>query len=171
MEINSTDYNLAIEENIRDHLMQDKKVMMCVASNSMSPIFSNGDLIEVHAVDIEDVCVGDVVVFARNARLYTHRVVKKIIKKSERLKLRTKGDTAWMFDRSIDKKVLLGVVAAREHHQKKVYFDNFFWRCLNLLIAKLSVVMGQTYLFLRNIKRWMKRRNWFGLNNHEKPKL
>ena len=65
--------------------------MIAIASNSMNPIYYRGDAVIYEKVEVSTIEVGDIIVFERNSRIITHRVIK-IKEDSNILYFYTKGD-------------------------------------------------------------------------------
>ena len=69
-----------------------KHQMIAIASNSMKPTFYRGDAIIYEKVSAQDINVGDVLVFNKDGRIITHRVVRKYMNNDE-IAFVTKGDS------------------------------------------------------------------------------
>ena len=149
----TNEYNQALDDSIRQHLSKEKSVLMSVSSCSMRPVFKEGDQIEVRKVNINDIVVGDVIVFSRNLRIFTHRVVKLVVGANAGIRLRTKGDMTLMFDRCVKLEELMGVVVSRQHRNNRVYFDAWTWRLFNKVVAAGSFLIGRMYLSYHSFKR------------------
>jgi len=84
--------------------------MIAIASNSMVPVYERGDTIIFEKVDVEDIKIGDIVVFKRNMIIVAHRVVK-IKEESSKKYFFTKGDANNSVDVGVvDENNMLGVV-------------------------------------------------------------
>jgi signal peptidase I len=81
------------------------------SGSSMLPTIRPGDVLEVHRESMGGISIGDVVVFEREARLVTHRVVEKLTK-PERTLLITRGDALRAPDPPVSPEELLGRVTA-----------------------------------------------------------
>jgi signal peptidase I len=81
------------------------------SGSSMLPSIRPGDVLEVHRESIAGISIGDVVVFEREARLVTHRVVEKLTKPGRTL-LITRGDALREPDPPVSPEELLGRVTA-----------------------------------------------------------
>ena len=79
--------------------------------SSMLPSIRPGDVLEVHRESMAGVSKGDIVVFEREARLVTHRVVEKVIGPGGTL-LITRGDAMRAADPPVAPEELLGRVTA-----------------------------------------------------------
>ena len=66
--------------------------MIAIASNSMKPTFYRGDAIIYEKVSAKEINIGDVLVFNRDGKIITHRVVK-IYKNNKEIAFVTKGDS------------------------------------------------------------------------------
>ena len=84
--------------------------MIAIASNSMVPVYERGDTIIFEKVDVEDIKIGDIVVFKRNMIIVAHRIVK-IKEESSKKYFFTKGDANNSVDVGVvDENNMLGVV-------------------------------------------------------------
>ena len=68
-----------------------KYKLIAIGSNSMNPTYLRGDAIIYEKEKPKDIDVGDILVFKKDGRLITHRVVKKT-KVNEKVYFYTKGD-------------------------------------------------------------------------------
>ena len=82
--------------------------MIAIASNSMKPTFYRGDAIIYEKVSAKEINIGDVLVFNRDGKIITHRVVK-IYKNNKKIAFVTKGDSNNSEDSGlVDSKDVLG---------------------------------------------------------------
>jgi len=81
------------------------------SGSSMLPSIRPGDVLEVHRESIAAISIGDVVVFEREARLITHRVVEKVAGPKRAL-LITRGDAVRAPDPPVTPEELIGRVTA-----------------------------------------------------------
>jgi len=84
---------------------------LAASGSSMLPSIRPGDVLEVHREGMAGISIGDIVVFEREARLVTHRVVEKV-GGSERTLLITRGDALRVPDPPVSPEELLGRVTA-----------------------------------------------------------
>ena len=68
-----------------------KYQLIAIATNSMNPSFYRGDALIIEKCNINDIKMGDILVFVSDGRIVTHRVVKKYID-DDGIKFITKGD-------------------------------------------------------------------------------
>ena len=68
-----------------------KYQMVAIASNSMIPAYSKGDALIIGKCDVDNIEVGDILVFKNNNAIVTHRVIKKEVVNNE-IRFTTKGD-------------------------------------------------------------------------------
>jgi hypothetical protein len=73
----------------------------------MLPAIRPADILLIHAVDIKGVAAGDVVLFAREGRLFAHRVVET---RADALVLITRGDAHSHLDAPVTAAQVLGRV-------------------------------------------------------------
>ena len=65
--------------------------MVAIASDSMIPAYSRGDALIIGKCDVDNIEVGDILVFKNNNAIVTHRVIKKEVVNNE-IRFTTKGD-------------------------------------------------------------------------------
>lgn len=80
--------------------------LIAIASNSMIPTYARGDAVLLEKVDPDSVEVGEILVFVREGRVLTHRVVEK---KSNASYI-TKGDANDTKDEIVKKDAIIGKV-------------------------------------------------------------
>jgi signal peptidase I len=98
------------------------EVRLRVSGSSMLPSILPSDVITVRRASIDEVSVGDVVLFAQNERFFAHRVVSKI-GDAETHGLITRGDTLCHEDAPIAASQLLGRVKSIERgNQQRFVF-------------------------------------------------
>ena len=68
-----------------------KYQMVAIASDSMIPAYSRGDALIIGKCDVDNIEVGDILVFKNNNAIVTHRVIKKEVVNNE-IRFTTKGD-------------------------------------------------------------------------------
>jgi signal peptidase len=86
-----------------------------VTGSSMLPAIWPGDAIEVERRALGEVCVGDVALFVRGARLFAHRIVEHRVDE-----IVTQGDTVPNADAPVNGSSLVGIVARVEHRGRVV---------------------------------------------------
>lgn len=164
------EYNRVLESAVREHLEKEKEVLMCVASGSMSPLLIKGDAVVVRRTLIDDLAVGDVVVFAFDSHIFTHRIVRIFKNSSGSVKVRAKGDRSRFFDRSFSARSLIGVVSARDRRDRRIYFDTPYRKLCNRINAEISYYHGIFFYFLRRLRRRIKRNTLFALHYYDRRK-
>lgn len=80
-----------------------------VRGTSMTPAIQPGDLLSIHHVDFQEISIGQIVLYARDGRLITHRVVKKSAS-PQAPQLITRGDRVVQNDYPVSPDELLGRV-------------------------------------------------------------
>lgn len=68
-----------------------KYQIIAIASDSMLPVFARGDGLLIEKCEIDEIEVGDILVFENSKAIITHRVIKKEVVNNN-IKLTTKGD-------------------------------------------------------------------------------
>lgn len=107
----------------------------------MRPFLRGGDIVYLEEVPLEDVDVGDILLFRPSpdtGSATLHRVIQKK-RGADGAALFTKGDAAQTADRAaIDREALLGRVIARERRGKRVEIRGSYRRIVSALAAFLS---------------------------------
>jgi len=107
---------------------------------SMHPFVRHGDILHVHAVDPEQVHVGDLVLFrASSSKVIVHRVLRRT-ELEEKIAFVIKGDRAGRPDGIIPSENILGHVIARERGGTKIDLTTPTRRLVKAGIAWLSPV-------------------------------
>ncbi len=96
---------------LADALRQFGAVRLRANGGSMSPAILPRDILVVTTCSVHDLRPRDVVLFARDGRLFAHRV-RGILGPSGRQVLVTRGDAAWRNDPPVAASALLGLVVA-----------------------------------------------------------
>ncbi|MDX1615363.1 MAG: S24/S26 family peptidase [Candidatus Promineifilaceae bacterium] len=96
---------------LRLTLQQGGRPFVRVTSNSMAPLLKKGDFAQIAAVDVTDLHDDDIVVFAHQESLISHRLWRRVGAANETLL--TRGDRLDHFDPPHSTKDVLGRVIAR----------------------------------------------------------
>ena len=96
-------------EMLADVLRSGGTVTLRVFGGSMWPWLRSGDAISVRRDDVARIHCGEVVLFAREGRLFAHRVIRKLVRDG-RAVLITKGDALPRADAPLEAAELLGRV-------------------------------------------------------------
>jgi hypothetical protein len=90
-----------------------------VAGSSMLPAIRPADILVIRRVDIARVALGDVVLVAREGRLFAHRVVERVVGADEPV-LITRGDAHSRNDPPVTPALLLGRVVALRRNDREM---------------------------------------------------
>jgi signal peptidase I len=130
---------LLLAELLRESLKQGGRPLLAVTSNSMAPLFRKGDRIALEAVEPAALQPGDVVVFASDGSLISHRYWRSTGQR-ETITLFTKGDRQRSYDSPWPAEQLVGRVAARHRDGRQLLFTEGAGRRLNRQLARLAAV-------------------------------
>jgi len=112
------------------------RVWLRVRGSSMLPWVRPGDIAFVERVKFEDISRGDLVLFAREGRLYVHRAIEK--RAGESPQIVTKGDAHPEPDPAADASGALGRVAWIERGGKRVRLDRGVHAAVAPVLAAIS---------------------------------
>lgn len=92
---------------VADVLRSSRSVTIRVTGSSMLPNVLPGDVLTIERAQVSDLACGDIALFARENRLFAHRVVEKAAQQNY---LATRGDSLLTEDRPVQPDELLGRV-------------------------------------------------------------
>jgi signal peptidase I len=98
---------------VADVLRRFGRVQVRATGNSMRPAIRPGDILLIVRCPLQRIEPGDVVVFARDARLFAHRLIEKCAG-PDGSSMVTRGDSNWDMDLPVTVDQLLGKVIAVE---------------------------------------------------------
>ena len=128
------------------------RVRMRVTGTSMVPSILPGDTIAVDRAGLQDISVGDVVLFSQCGRLYVHRVVRagspEYSGASADPALITRGDRLGYDDAPVNASALLGRVVSIERGKSQI--DPRSRSANRLLVRLLQASDRVTYLYVRS---------------------
>jgi Peptidase S24-like len=109
-------------------------VRLVALGSSMLPTLWPGDRLTIQSTTVDQIRVGDVVLFARENRLFVHRVVRSVSKSAS---LITRGDAMPREDGELGGEELLGKVisVSRRDGEAQVPRCTVFRRCCGLILA------------------------------------
>jgi signal peptidase I len=128
------------------------EVRLRVFGTSMVPSVLPGDLISVQSTDINEVSIGEIVLYSRDRRLFAHRVVARAGSPDEPL-LITRGDRLCHNDPPVSSSELLGRVTSiecgdgRGHRQVQSAARLSVWG--QMIVRVLQTSDRATYVYLR----------------------
>jgi signal peptidase I len=94
-------------------LQQGNVVRLCVQSGSMLPSLPVGCWVDVQAATVDQLVLGDIVVYVAEDKFFVHRLIGK-----QADLLLCKGDNHWLADPPVAAVQLLGRVVSRSWQQK-----------------------------------------------------
>jgi signal peptidase I len=148
-------------ENVSKALVEEVvrstgEVRLCVLGTSMAPAMLPGDLVSIRRAGLDDISLGEVVLFAQNGRLFVHRVVGKnevsAAGNPEKPCLITRGDRLRHDDPPVSSRGLLGRVVSIDRGNRKIELEP---HGSNGPFARLLRASDRaTYLYLRLSSCW-----------------
>lgn len=148
-----SDQRLGVEL-LADALCRGGAVSLRVLGGSMWPWLRSGDVISVRREDPARIQRGDIVLFAREGRLFAHRVIRKALCEG-RAVLLTKGDALPRADAPLANDELLGRVVSFRRGRRHVALDTAPRRAL---ARAATLLTGSSRFFLplaRSLKRFV----------------
>ena len=139
-------YQETIVEMLASRAKIREPIRIRVTSQSMAPLINTGDMILVESVPVQEIACGEIVIFKNGSDLLTHRLVSK---KGD--SLITKGDANLFPDGRLSSQEVIGWVTAIERKARIIDLRKLRWRIGNRLIARISLIEGNFFL-------WMKRK-------------
>ena len=139
-------------EMLADVLRSGGAVTLRVFGGSMWPWLRSGDAISVRREDAARIHRGEVVLFAREGRLFAHRVIRKFARDG-RAVLITKGDTLPRADAPLEAAELLGRVFRVRRAGREFALDSPQRRALGRAAALVTHSSRFWYPLARAVKR------------------
>jgi signal peptidase I len=144
--------NALVEEVVRSI----GEVRLRVFGTSMAPAMLPGDLVSIRRASLDEISLGEVVLFRQNGRLFVHRVVGRnevsAAGNPEEPLLITRGDRLRHDDPPVSSRELLGRVVSIERNNRKIELAP---HGSNGLFARLLRASEHaTYLYLRLAACW-----------------
>jgi len=146
--------NVAICELAVELLRKWGLVRLPAFGTSMVPVIHPGDELGVQRADLEKICPGDIVVYARRGRLIVHRVVAVGADCTRGPYLVTRGDRSPRNDLPVFSSEVLGVVVTLERDHKPLQVrarPNGAERVIRRILRSSD---RATYLYLRLSTLW-----------------
>lgn len=129
---------------VADVLRSSRSVTIRVTGSSMLPNVLPGDLLTVERARVSDLDCGDIAVFARENRLFAHRVVEKAAQNY----LATRGDSLLTQDRPVQPDELLGRVKSILRGDRSINPRTTVFGRLASAMLRHSEVLTQCLLWL-----------------------
>ena len=121
---------------------------LAVTGASMLPAIWPGDVLEVRRQDATEICLGEVILFEREGRLFAHRVVEKV-GGPERTLLITQGDGLRAPEPPVAPEELLGRVTAIVRGRRRIDPQFTRWRRVASWVLSRSHICTSLALRLR----------------------
>lgn len=131
---------------LKEKITQGKLCELKITSHwSMYPLFEKQSAVKVRSASIKDLCLGDIVVYKKDQNLIGHRYIR-IARIQSGKAIITKGDNVASFDHYVvlDEE-LLGKVISFTIANKTINCENIFWRSINALLARVSLLEANYY--------------------------
>ncbi|MBI4335961.1 MAG: signal peptidase I [Candidatus Omnitrophica bacterium] len=123
-----------------------------VVSDSMSPLFGAGDIVEIRSVPQRDLVKGDIIAFKVDDQICVHRVIRRLKFESGAPRFITKADSMPVYDRwSISPEDIFGKVTTVLKDNRRLNLEIVFWRVNNYFLALISLfqaAIATRYKFL-----------------------
>lgn len=124
-------------ELLQEGLEKGNDLRFRALGSSMFPSIRSGDVITVKPVESAAICVGDVVFYRRDGRVYAHRFIGKK-RVNGGLLFITRGDHLPFSDPPIGTFQILGKVVVIERRGKRISMGSCPIRLANYIIARIS---------------------------------
>lgn len=165
-------------ELLQEGLEKGNNFRFRALGSSMFPSIRSGDVITVKPVESAAICVGDVIFYRRDGRVYAHRLIRKQRIDGVLLFI-TRGDYLPFSDSPISTSQILGKVVSIERGRRIIRLDTPFQRRWGRVLALTSpffypllCVAGRTFHILRRFISIINLRlNGIGLCRQLKRKL
>lgn len=121
----------------------------------MFPTIRNGDFVTIVTIEIDDLCIGDIIFFKKKNTHYLHRYIKR----NNNGELITKGDNRINYDIPINSDEILGKCILIKRNNRNINLDTTLNRKIGKLFTLfppitypilLSLISGYNF-FLRGI--------------------
>jgi signal peptidase I len=114
---------------------------ICISGCSMKPILNDGSQVLVEH-GRHSVKTGDIIIYLRDERLISHRVLR-VIKDGDSVFYLTKGDSAVRFDRPVvGEEEITGIVRGIVKESKTIHLTGWRWRIFGKVMAASSLIVG-----------------------------
>ncbi len=102
-----------LNDSIAECLLRGAMCRMTVTSDSMRPLLRAGDVVVVEQWPAQRVRCGDIIVFAKQGDICSHRCIR-VFDEGEKVRYLTKGDATLMADEIVAENDLIGKVSVIE---------------------------------------------------------
>ena len=111
-----------------------------MAAIACIPFLRKDDVITIDKGNINEIKIGDIVVFKNENRWIAHRLIKKCTKNNKKYLL-TKGDTCWHTDLLFSENNFIGKVASYSRKSKQYDLNTTIFKFKGLFLARLSILL------------------------------
>jgi len=125
-----------------------------VVSDSMSPFIKARDIIVIRPVTPKELRLGDIVVFDKEGRLFSHRLIRKYFKANRHIFI-TKSDRTFVADMPFTDKKLMGKVSRVQKSVKTLNLESIFWTLINRFLGLYHLTMFSVRNRLRPLKSYL----------------
>jgi signal peptidase I len=118
-----------------------KETASRIAGNCMAPMIREGDSLTIEH-GIQDIHVGDVVVFGAPGNICVNRVVRIKYKNGSEFYL-LKGDQSFTFPQIVSRDQILGKVIEVSGSNGHFHLNSTFWKTMNYILSIRSYISGR----------------------------
>lgn len=108
--------------------------------NSMNPILTDRNQILVKAVSLQDLRLGDIIVYKNKDQFIAHRFLYRNFRKDNIMEIVAKADDSSERDEPFSLNCLLGKIVEINRKGKTLNLENNFWRIVSYLIGAVSLL-------------------------------
>lgn len=124
---------------LREHLAEEGHLRFDVIGACMSPLIDVGDQVELQAVSVPQLHVGDILLFDDSGQFYTHRLLAPPHHLADTWYLQTRGDRSPWRDRPWEAGQLVGqVVVVYKPDGRRIDLMHGYWPALNRALGTVS---------------------------------
>lgn len=120
--------------------------------NSMNPTLTDGDQILVKTVSLQDLRLGDIIVYKNKDQLIAHRFLYRNFRKDNIAEIIAKADNSSERDSPSSSDCLLGKVVEINRRGKPLNLENNFWRIVSYLIGVVSLLEMVIFETIRAVR-------------------
>ena len=120
----------------------------------MAPSILPGDLVSIQRANLDEISLGEIVLFSRDGRLFVHRIVA-VVRDQGVTRLITRGDRLRHNDLPLSQSELLGSVVSIERDGQRLEPENAVtgWSRVLQQVLRASHLVTRVYLRFRALTR------------------
>lgn len=141
-------YHKIIDHLILEELLNGKEVGLRVSGKSMYPLIRQGDSIRLEKCTAGTLAIGDIITFKKDGNYFTHRLLRTT-KRSNGIRLITKGDNEINSDPPVSPVSILGKVASIQRGNRTLRLNTPFWRFINRCLGLFFLAETASILLYR----------------------